>query len=114
AACHARRGPRCAGASDHDRRRGRVAGMKAWDTLRYERRGALAIVSLDRPDCLNAYSVAMRDELHAVLAAADVDPAVRVLVLRGRGPAFSTGGGLREVGSAAAPLLSPPGRAQRH
>jgi enoyl-CoA hydratase/carnithine racemase len=87
--------------------------MKAWDTLRYERRGALAIVSLDRPDCLNAYSVAMRDELHAVLAAADVDPAVRVLVLRGRGPAFSTGGDLREFGSAPSPFIARQVRWQR-
>jgi enoyl-CoA hydratase/carnithine racemase len=87
--------------------------MRPWATLRYERRGALAIVSLDRPESLNAYSVAMRDELHAVLAAADVDPAVRVLVLRGRGPAFSTGGDLREFGSAPSPFIARQVRWQR-
>ena len=87
--------------------------MKGWETLRYERRGALAVVSLDRPECLNAYSVVMRDELHAVLGAADVDPAVRVLVLRGRGPAFSTGGDLREFGSAPSPFIARQVRWQR-
>jgi len=90
-----------------------VAGVRAWATLRYETRGPVAIVSLDRPECLNAYSVAMRDDLHAVLAAADADPAVRVVVLRGRGPAFSTGGDLREFGSAPSPLIARQVRWQR-
>jgi len=90
-----------------------VARLRAWTTLRYETRGAVAIVSLDRPDCLNAYSVAMRDELHAVLGAADADPAVRVLVLRGRGPAFSAGGDLREFGSAPSPFIARQVRWQR-
>src|SRR5215470_12823088 len=74
--------------------------VRPYATLRYEMRGAVATISLDRPECLNAYSMAMRDDLHTVLAAVDADPAVRVLVLRGRGPAFSTGGDLREFGSA--------------
>ena len=90
-----------------------MARVKPWATLRYETRGPVAIVSLDRPECLNAYSVAMRDDLHAVLAAADADPAVRVLVLRGRGPAFSTGGDLREFGSAPSPFVARQVRWQR-
>ncbi len=87
--------------------------MRPWATLRYETRGPVAIVSLDRPECLNAYSVAMRDELHAVLGAADADPGVRVLVLRGRGPAFSTGGDLREFGSAPSAFVARQVRWQR-
>src|SRR5262249_8699218 len=113
AAGAAGRGRRRVRASHHDRRRGRVARLRPWTTLRYETRGAVAVVSLDRPDCLNAYSVAMRDELHAVLGAADADPAVRVLVLRGRGPAFSTGGDLREFGTAPSPFIARQVRWQR-
>jgi enoyl-CoA hydratase/carnithine racemase len=90
-----------------------VAGVRPWATLRYETRGPVAIVSLDRPECLNAYSVAMRDDLDAVLAAADADPALRVVVLRGCGPAFSTGGDLREFGSAPSPLVARRVRWQR-
>ncbi len=71
------------------------------------------MVSLDRPECLNAYSVTMRDDLHAVLAAADADPGVRVLVLRGRGPAFCTGGDLREFGSAPSAFVARQVRWQR-
>lgn len=87
--------------------------MRPWATLRYRVRGPIAVVSLDRPDCLNAYDVAMRDDLHAVLAAAAADPAVRVLVLRGEGPAFSTGGDLREFGSAPSPFIARQVRWQR-
>jgi enoyl-CoA hydratase/carnithine racemase len=87
--------------------------MRPWATLRYETRGPVAVVSLDRPDCLNAYNVAMRDDLHAVLGAADADPGVRVLVLRGCGPAFSTGGDLREFGSAPSPFIARQVRWQR-
>jgi enoyl-CoA hydratase/carnithine racemase len=87
--------------------------MRAWTTLRYEVRGAVALVSLDRPDCLNAYDVAMRDELHAVLGAAGADPAVHVLLLRGEGPAFSSGGDLREFGSAPSPFVARQVRWQR-
>jgi enoyl-CoA hydratase len=83
-----------------------VAGVRPFATLRYEKRGAVALVTLDRPEVLNAYDVAMRDDLDAVLGAADEDPDVRVLLLRGRGRAFSSGGDLREFGSAPSPLAA--------
>src|SRR5207237_335296 len=102
----ARRGGRCAGAPDARCRRARVAGVRAFATLRYEKRGAVAIVTLDRPEVLNAYDVAMRDDLYAALGAADDDPELRALVLAGRGPAFSTGGDVREFGSAPSPFIA--------
>jgi enoyl-CoA hydratase/carnithine racemase len=75
-------------------------------TLRFATDGAIATVTLDRPECLNAYDVQMRDDLFEVLGAVDDDPALRVLVLRGRGRAFSTGGDLREFGSAPSPVVA--------
>jgi enoyl-CoA hydratase len=83
-----------------------VGGVSRLATLRYEKRGSVAIVTLDRPRVLNAYNVAMRDDLFAVLGAADEDPGVRALVLRGRGPAFSTGGDLTEFGTAPSPFVA--------
>ena len=80
--------------------------MRAFATIRYEKRGRVAIVTLDRPEVLNAYGVAMRDDLHAALGAIDQDPDVRALVLRGAGPAFSTGGDVREFGSAPSPFIA--------
>src|SRR5437899_907739 len=106
AACAARRGGRCAGAPDAGCRRARVADVRAFATLRYEKRGAVAVVTLDRPEVLNAYNVAMRDDLYAALGAADEDPEVRALVLAGRGPAFSTGGDVRQVGTAPSPFIA--------
>jgi len=90
-----------------------VGGVRPFATLRYTRRGSVALVTLDRPEKLNAYDTAMRDDLYAVLGAADDDPAVRVLVLRGAGPAFSTGGDLSEFGTAPSPYVARAVRWQR-
>jgi enoyl-CoA hydratase len=85
----------------------------AYETIRFVTRGPIAVVTLHRPETLNAYNVAMRDELFEVLAAVDEDPALRVLVLRGAGRAFSTGGDLREFGSAPSPVVARAVRFQR-
>jgi len=74
--------------------------MSAFSTLELGTRGAVATITLDRPHKLNAYDVAMRDDLYAALGAVHDDPAVRVVVLRGRGRAFSSGGDVSEFGSA--------------
>lgn len=70
----------------------------------YQKDATVAVVSLNRPRQLNAYNVAMRDELHAVLHAIEDDPEVRVMILRGEGPSFSTGGDVSEFGSAPSPV----------
>jgi enoyl-CoA hydratase/carnithine racemase len=90
-----------------------MARVSPYATIRFEKRGAVAIVVLDRPESLNAYDVAMRDDLFAALGAVDEDPDVRVLVLRGAGRAFSTGGDLREFGSAPSPVVARAVRFQR-
>jgi enoyl-CoA hydratase/carnithine racemase len=77
-----------------------MARVRAFETVRYSKRGAVGTVLLDRPHRLNAYNVAMRDDLFTVLGAVNDDPEVRVVVLRGRGRAFSTGGDVTEFGSA--------------
>jgi len=48
-------------------------------------------LTLNRPDKRNALSNALRGELFAVLEAADADPEVRVIILRGAGTCFSSG-----------------------
>jgi enoyl-CoA hydratase/carnithine racemase len=69
----------------------------------YEKEDSIAIVSLNRPLRLNAYNVEMRDDLSHILLAVRDDPEVRVMILRGEGPAFSTGGDVSEFGSAPSP-----------
>jgi enoyl-CoA hydratase len=87
--------------------------MRPYETIRFTKRGPVAVVTLDRPKSLNAYNVAMRDDLFAVLGAIDEDPDVRVLVLRGAGRAFSSGGDLQEFGSAPSPVVARAVRFQR-
>jgi len=72
----------------------------------YERRGAIAWVTLNRPDRLNAYNVAMRDAFFATLSAIHDDPEIRAMVLRGAGSAFSTGGDVSEFGQAPSPIAA--------
>ena len=59
--------------------------------VRSERRGAVALLTLNRPDKLNAVNVPMIAALDAALDAADADEGVRAIVLAGAGRAFSAG-----------------------
>jgi enoyl-CoA hydratase/carnithine racemase len=65
--------------------------------------GRIAVISLNRPERLNAYNVAMRDALFEALLAVRDDAGVRAVILRGEGPAFSTGGDVSEFGTAPSP-----------
>jgi enoyl-CoA hydratase len=59
--------------------------------VRSERRGAVALLTLNRPDKLNAINVPVIEALDAALDAAEADDAVRAIVLAGAGRAFSAG-----------------------
>ena len=56
-----------------------------------ERRGAVALLTLNRPDKLNAINVPVIEALDAALDAAEADDAVRAIVVAGAGRAFSAG-----------------------
>ena len=55
-----------------------------------------AIVSLNRPDTLNAIDRSMINALAEVITAVDGDPTVRAMLITGRGRAFSAGGDLKQ------------------
>jgi enoyl-CoA hydratase len=60
--------------------------------------GAVRVLTVNRPDKLNALNGATNDALHAAFTAAAADPAVRVLVLTGAGPkAFVAGADIAEM-----------------
>src|SRR5215470_18985935 len=62
-----------------------------------ERRGPVALVTLNRPHVLNAMNTAMGVRLGEVLAEIAEDASVRVVVLTGAGErAFCAGGDLKE------------------
>jgi enoyl-CoA hydratase/carnithine racemase len=62
-----------------------------------ERRGAVTIVTLNRPERRNALSAQLRGELEAAVAEFDSDAAQRVAVLAANGPIFCAGADLREL-----------------
>ena len=60
--------------------------------------GAVRVLTVNRPDKLNALDVATLDALHAAFDAAAVDEAVRAIVLTGAGPkAFVAGADIAEM-----------------
>ena len=67
--------------------------------LRYERfpAGHYAIITMDRPDRLNAQGTQMRSELRDALAEFSHDTEMRVGIVTGAGRAFSAGADLREM-----------------
>jgi enoyl-CoA hydratase len=66
------------------------------DVLLIEDRDAVRILTLNRPDKLNALNHALAGALIDALYAADADKAVRAVVLTGAGRAFSAGADLSE------------------
>ncbi len=62
-----------------------------YDNILYTVEDGLARLTLNRPDKLNSFTVAMHLEVHAALDAAAADPQVRALVLTGAGRGFCAG-----------------------
>jgi len=65
-------------------------------TLRVERDGALAVLTLDRADVLNAFDEQLTTELAAAVRDAAEDRGIRAVVITGAGRAFSAGQDLRD------------------
>jgi enoyl-CoA hydratase/carnithine racemase len=66
----------------------------SFSQIAYEVDGAVATITLDRPDKLNAFTVTMQRELCAAVDEVDADPEVRVVVVTGRGRGFCAGADL--------------------
>ncbi|CAN7185398.1 enoyl-CoA hydratase [Arthrobacter sp. LjRoot78] len=62
-----------------------------------ERRGRVGLVTLNRPEALNALNKATMDELVAAVTAMDADPAVGAVVVTGSGKAFAAGADIKEM-----------------
>ncbi len=61
------------------------------EDVRYEKQGRIATITLNRPQRLNAISLAMPRELSKAVDAANADDDVHVIVLTGEGRAFCSG-----------------------
>ena len=70
----------------------------------FERTGAVARITLNRPHCGNALDLAMTRELLEAIKAAEEDERIRALVLTGAGKLFCAGGDVAAFSDAGAGL----------
>lgn len=70
------------------------------DTVLLETDGPVAVVTLNRPEAMNALSKALRSRLYEVMRQVDADDSIHVVILTGAGErAFTAGLDLKELGS---------------
>jgi len=62
-----------------------------FEQIIYEVNNRIALITLNRPDQLNAWTVTMMNEFIEALGVADADDNVRVVVVTGEGKAFCAG-----------------------
>ncbi len=67
------------------------------DELLVARRGGVHVLTLNRPDRLNAFTFALQAALMSALAAAEADPGCRAILLHGAGCGFCAGQDLTMV-----------------
>jgi len=77
--------------------RGSVPPTQQWEHFRFECAGGVATVTLDRPGKLNALTFEAYADLRDLLAQLPDRGDVRVLVVRGEGRAFCSGGDVNEI-----------------
>lgn len=65
--------------------------------VRVERRGPVAIVTIDRQEALNAIDATVLEGLEQALSRMEDDPDVRVAIFTGAGKAFAAGGDIRAM-----------------
>lgn len=86
--------------------------MAGYKTIRYEVEDRLLRLTLNRPEAMNAFTVAMADELEDAYRRASADDAVGAIVVTGEGKAFcagmdlSTGGNVFGLDESLAPTLA--------
>ncbi len=71
--------------------------MSKYETILVEKKDAVTLVTLNRPQALNALNSAVLAELTAVFADYDSDPDQRCLVLTGSEKAFAAGADIKEM-----------------
>ncbi len=71
----------------------------AYQNIVVETRDSVGLITLDRPQALNALSTPLVRELGAALSAFEADPAIRAMVLTGSEKAFAAGADIKEMQS---------------
>ncbi len=75
--------------------------MTSYEQILYDVAESVATVTLNRPEKLNAWTGQMEKEVQAAMAQAEVDDAVRVIILTGAGRGFCAGADMQDLGKVA-------------
>ncbi|MCD4718218.1 MAG: enoyl-CoA hydratase/isomerase family protein [Desulfobacterales bacterium] len=65
--------------------------MKTYNTIIVEKQDPVGIITMNRPDKLNAMNLEMKNELSDALSEMEADDDIRAVILTGAGKAFSSG-----------------------
>ncbi len=65
--------------------------MKTYKTILVEKRDPVGIITLNRPEKLNAMNLEMKNEMSNALSEMEADDDIRAVILTGAGRAFSSG-----------------------
>jgi enoyl-CoA hydratase len=71
----------------------------SWQFVRLEQEDGIGLITLDRPDMLNAWNQQMREEMRDAVRALVDDDKLRVAIITGTGRAFSAGEDVRGMGN---------------
>ena len=71
-------------------------GATKFETVRYEKKGAVCHIVLNRPEKLNAANDQLVEEVNDALFEFDADPALHVAILSGAGRAFCSGADVQQ------------------
>jgi enoyl-CoA hydratase len=69
----------------------------AFETIKTETRGAVELITLNRPQALNALNAQLMDELTSALDAAEANKGIRCIVITGSEKAFAAGADIKEM-----------------
>ncbi|MEM6538769.1 MAG: enoyl-CoA hydratase-related protein, partial [Pseudomonadota bacterium] len=69
----------------------------AYECILIEQEGPVGIVTLNRPDALNAFNTKLMSELTKAVEAYDADPEIGCIVVTGSEKAFAAGADIKEM-----------------
>jgi enoyl-CoA hydratase len=79
--------------------------MTDYETILVETRGRVLLITLNRPETLNALSLQVAREVVAAATAAEKDPEIGCLVLTGSAKAFAAGADIKEMQAQSFPSM---------
>jgi enoyl-CoA hydratase len=76
-----------------------------FSTLLLEIHGRVALITLNRPEALNALNAQLIDDLNSALDRLEKDPAIGCLILTGSAKAFAAGADIKEMADLSYPSI---------